>query len=346
MMFMRMYMMLTFFSTAFLYINLAIVKDDFKVTKKKQFALIGISVLGFLTQYFFFFFSALIFIIMITLFIKHKEYKEMKKYIRSIVIAGIVGLLLFPFSVDHMLRSDRRVGSFESENYFGRVLTYFNMILQYFGSMWDKMIALFAIALIAILLKKSEDRKLMAIIILPTIIYIMIVAKLAEFIDLRYVMNILPIVAMMIIIAVGSIFENQKYNYIIAAITLVILVGYGLVTEEPLYLYKGYNKYIEISEKYKEDDFVYVGYAFFNHLQSMPEFMNYKKTLMLYEDQLDALINNEELSDKSEFILSVNESMEPEETLNKVLNNTGFTNYELIYEGCEEIEQVIYRVYR
>lgn len=326
--------------------NLFIVKSEYKVNKKTQILLAITAILGFLTQYFFAIYAALVAIVMIVLFIKNKETKELFKYIRTLVISALIGIVLFPFSIDHMLNSDRKIGGFQSTNYADRVLTYFNMILRYFGSKWEIMLALFAIALLAILIKRKTERGITAVIIFPTIIYIMLVAKLAEFLELRYVMNILPIVAIMIMMAIGSIFENKKYNIMLATVALILLVGYGFLTEKPLYLYKDYNKYIDISKKYSDDDLVYVGYTFFDHIQSLPEFTNYKKTFMIYNDQTDRLKDDEELSDKNEFILSVHRNMEPEKVVSEVLEYTGFSNYELIYEGDQEINQVIYRIYR
>lgn len=326
--------------------NLFIVKSEYKVNKKTQILLAITAILGFLTQYFFAIYAALVAIVMIVLFIKNKETKELFKYIRTLVISAVIGIVLFPFSIDHMLNSDRKIGGFQSTNYADRVLTYFNMILRYFGSKWEIMLALFAIALLAILIKRKTERGITAVIIFPTIIYIMLVAKLAEFLELRYVMNILPIVAIMIMMAIGSIFENKKYNIMLATVALILLVGYGFLTEKPLYLYKDYNKYIDISKKYSDDDLVYVGYTFFDHIQSLPEFTNYKKTFMIYNDQTNRLKDDEELSDKNEFILSVHRNMEPEKVVSEVLEYTGFSNYELIYEGDQEINQVIYRIYR
>lgn len=317
--------------------NLFIVKSEYKVNKKTQILLAITAILGFLTQYFFAIYAALVAIVMIVLFIKNKETKELFKYIRTLVISAVIGIVLFPFSIDHMLNSDRKIGGFQSTNYADRVLTYFNMILRYFGSKWEIMLALFAIALLAILIKRKTERGITAVIIFPTIIYIMLVAKLAEFLELRYVMNILPIVAIMIMMAIGSIFENKKYNIMLATVALILLVGYGFLTEKPLYLYKDYNKYIDISKKYSDDDLVYVGYTFFDHIQSLPEFTNYKKTFMIYNDQTDRLKDDEELSDKNEFILSVHRNMEPEKVVSEVLEYTGFSNYELIYEGDQEI---------
>jgi len=346
MMFQRMYMMLTFFTIAYLYLNISILKNKFVLTKKHILGLFVVSVLGFLTQYFFAIYAALVSLFMIILFIVNKKFKEMFKYIGTLVLAAITGLLIFPSSIDHLLHSDRRIGSFEAENYGDRVSTYFNMILRYFGSKWEIVLALFAIALLAIVIRRKTERGLMSVLIGPTIMYILVIAKIAEFLELRYVMNILPIIAVLIMMAVGSIYENKIYNNMIAFAAVILLSWYGFTTEKPQYLYKGYDNYIEISKEYSEDNLVYVGYTFFNHIQSLPEFMNYNKTLMIYNDQLEATINNEELQNANEFILSVNSSMDPEGVRQKIMENTGFEQYELLYNGCEGVDQVIFRIYR
>lgn len=346
MMFQRMYMMLTFFSIAYLYLNIYILKNEFKITKKVRLLLFFTAVCGFLTQYFFAIYAILVSVVMVILLIANKKYKEMFKYIGILLLSAIVALLIFPFAIDHLFNSDRAIGSFEIDNYSDRVMTYFNLILKYFGSKWEIVLALFAIALLSIIIRRKKERGLMAVIIAPTILYVMVIAKIAEFLELRYVMNMLPIFAIMIMMAVGSIFDNRSYNYLIAIAAVIVLTGYGFITEKPLYLYKGYNNYIKISQEYSDDDLVYVGYTFFNHIQSLPEFMNYKKTMMIYNDQIDVLKDDPELQDKDEFILSVNSTMNPEQVLKETLEYTEFTNSELIYEGCEGVDQKIYRIYK
>lgn len=346
MMFQRMYMMLTFFTIAYLYINILILKNNFTLTKKHAISLFVVSVLGFLTQYFFAIYALLVSFFMVILFIVNKKYKEMFKYIGTLVLAALAGLLIFPSSIDHLLHSDRRIGSFEVNNYSDRVATYFNMILRYFGSKWEIVLALFAIALLAIIIRRKTERGLMSVLVGPAIIYILVIAQVAEFLELRYVMNILPIIAILIMMAVGSIYENKIYNNMIAFAAVILLTGYGFSTETPMYLYRGYDNYIEISEKYSEDNLVYVGYTFFNHIQALPEFMNYNKTLMIYNDQLEATKDNEELQKANEFILSVNSSMDPEGVRKQVMENTGYTHYEVLYEGCEGVDQVLFRIYK
>lgn len=346
MMFQRMYMMLTFFSLAYLYINILIAKNDYKIAQKNIIGLFIISILGFLTQYFFAIYAILVSLVMSVLFIIKKKYKELCKYIGTLILAAVIGILIFPFSIDHLFNSDRGIKNFSTGNYYENIMTYFNLILRYFGSKWEIALALFAIALLAIIIRRKKERDIMSILVVPTILYVMIIARITEFLELRYVMNMLPIIAILIIMAVSSIFENKTYNYLVAIAAVIILTGYGLITEKPLYLYKGYNNYLEISEKYSEDNLVYVGYTFFNHIQSMPEFANYKKTFMIYNDQINELENDEELANKNEFILSVNKYMGNEKVLQEVMEITQYPNYELLYEGCEGVDQVIYRIYK
>lgn len=339
-------MMLTFFTLAYLYINIKIFKSGLKITKKTGFFLAITAILGFLTQYFFAIYAILVSAVMLILYIINKQYKDMRKYIGILAISAITGLILFPFSIWHMLFSNRGITSYHEQNYFGKLIEYFKLILKYFGSDFEIVLALFAIAIISIVIKRKKERCLMSIIIAPTIIYIMAISKLTEFLELRYVMNILPIIAILIAMAISSIFENEKYNKMVAVAGLIVLTGYGFITEEPICLYKEYNKYVEIAEEYQEDDLVYVGYSVFNHMQGMPEFMTYKKTLILYDTELDVLKNDKELEDKQEFILSINTAMNPEKVLREVLEKTEFTNYELIFEGIEGIDQKIYKIYR
>ncbi len=339
-------MMLTFFAIVYLYINIKIFKNELKINKKTGLLLAVTIILGFLTQYLFIVYASLVSVVMIALYIINKQYKDMFKYIGILIISVAIGLLIFPFSINHILFSNRRITGLQELDYLGKLMEYFKLILRYFGSNFEIVLALFAIALLSILIKRKKERGLMTLIILPTILYIMVTAQIIEVLALKYVMIILPIIAIMIIMAISTIFENEKYNKMVAIAGLIVLTGYGFLTEEPEYLNKGYNKYLDIAEQYKEDDLVYVGYTFYNHIASIQEFMKYDKTLLLNDTELETLVGDKELEDKNEFILSVNFYMNPEKIVQEVLEKTEYTKYELIFEGVEGIDQKIYKIYR
>ena len=85
----------------------------------------------------------------------------------------------------------------------------------------------------------------------------------------------------------------------ILVVIISIVSIYGLSTKEPEHLYKGYSNYLKIAEENSEDPFVYIGSGVFNHIQSMPEFMIYDKSLILQDTQLEYLKDNEELENTS-----------------------------------------------
>ena len=76
----------------------------------------------------------------------------------------------------------------------------------------------------------------------------------------------------------------------------------------------------------------------------MPEFMIYDKSLILQDTQLEYLKDNEELENTNEFILCIKSYIgEREEKMNQVLEYTGYTNYEQLYEDYGETDCVIFK---
>lgn len=106
-MFQRMYMMLTFFTILFLYINLKIYFNDFKIDKKLKISLCVITILGFLTQYYFCIYAAFLAVVMIILMLKKKYKTEIKNYIWQLLKCAIIGVLLFLPSIYHIFFSYR-----------------------------------------------------------------------------------------------------------------------------------------------------------------------------------------------------------------------------------------------
>ena len=103
-----------------------------------------------------------------------------------------------------------------------------------------------------------------------------------------------------------------------------------MITKEPAYLYKEYQEYIELAEKYKDYQFVYIGINGYNHIKNMPEFMTYKESLILSEEQIE-ILKKREFEDT--FILSIKAYYDFDKVLNQVLEYTNSDNYELLFEG-------------
>ena len=346
--FLRMYMMLTFFTVVFLYLNIKIINNDFHVDRRKIIELILTTVGGFLTQYFFCFYALLVVIIMSIIFLIKKKYKELLKYISIFVVSAIIGILIFPMSLYHMFFGERGVGYFANEDYLMRLRTFTELILNNSGANNIIGIALLILSVfVVIIVKRKENLPIFCIISIPIICYIMIIAQIAPYTELRYIMNVLPIASIFVVMMVGSMFDNRTYEILLVAVMVVGLSGYGFLTQKPIGLYEGYNEYLEVAEENKDLDLVYVGYSFFNHIQFLPEYMIYDKCLLMSQSDLYWLENDEELKDKDEFILSIEvTSANEQEVLNTVMDYTGFDNYEVLLEPIENINNKVYRIYK
>ncbi|MBR3153135.1 MAG: glycosyltransferase family 39 protein [Clostridia bacterium] len=347
MMFQRMYMMLSFFTIVCLFLHLKIRKNNYETDSKTRWALFGVTVLGFLTQYYYCIYAALIAIVMSFILIKKKSYKELFKYIRTLFFSAIVGLLVFPFAIEHIFFSYRGVNSFGNSGYFDRLYEFIKYIFNAFGGTNVIIMSLFAIVIVTHLITRKKDKDLICLIGIPVLLYIFIIAKIAPYMEMRYIMNMLPILSIIIVIGISGLFDNKMYNTLIASVAVVFLIGCGFVFGKPLFLYKGYQEYIDISEKYSDDSLVYVGYTIFNHIESVPEFMNYKQTLMLSTEQLDLTKNDKVLDNSDEFILIVNRHLGNEHVLKTVMENTGYSHYEILKDDSDEgMDNFVYRVYR
>ena len=360
--FLRMYMMITFFGIAYLYVNLKIIKNNLEITKKEKWQLFWTILLGFLTQYYFCILVFGIFVLMFIRFIQKKEYKMLKKYIIIHIVSALVGIILFPASIYHIFFSYRGVNLIGNERSILQTIVFYiericeaysiNNILIYV------IIALGVIGVIArVIIAKKNNKKIKnlfayLVIIIPTLIYFLVVVKMAPDIDakyaMRYVMPILPELAIIFVLALEAIFRNKKVSYTVTAVAVLVVTISGMLTNEPKYLYKGYNKYVKIAEQYKNLDFVYAVDNAFTHMTSMPEFLIYKKSLIINMnyDKLDFLRTDEELQSQDQFILTIKKWMNVEDTLNKILEYTGFSNYEVLLEQEDDTGSIIYLVSR
>ena len=362
--FLRMYMMITFFGLTYVYINLRISKNNLDITKKDKWQLFFTVLLGFLTQYYFCIFALFIFAIMFIRFIQKKQYKMLRKYVIIHIVTAIVGIILFPASIYHIFFSYRGAGAGDN----GKTIT--DAILLYLGRLGEAfsinnvvMYVLFGAVVIGVLIKlirkfinrkndKTEKLFQYILLLVPTILYFVFVAKISPVVEVkyavRYIMPILPEIAILTVLGLYRIFANKKVAYGITIGACLIVTINGMITNEPRYLYRGYNKYLEIANEYKELDFVYVVDNAFTYINSMPEFMTYDKSIIINMnyDKLDFLKEDKELQSQDQFVLSIKKWMNVDECLNKILEYTGFSHYEVLLDQEDDTGSKIYLVSR
>ena len=311
-MFQRMYMMLTFFSISFLYVNLKIYFNNFKLDKKLKWQLCLIILFGFLTQYYFCIYAALVALLMLIFMIRRKNKENIKKYILQFIKMAIIGIVIFIPCIYHIFFSYRGIGGVESEfGFIPKIYALITSILKaQFGSIYLGIIAIILIGIISVLnCKKVKNKELSLLLVLPVIIDILIIGKLVPYRSIRYVMNVLPLISIIIILILDKIFTNKKKSFIISTILSMLICIFSNIITTPSYLYVDYKEYKEIANKYKDYKFVFVCDGVFNHLKNIEELMIYEESLMIVPEKLDRLTNDEKLQEEDAFVLSIQKWM-------------------------------------
>ena len=347
-MFQRMYMMLTFFSVLYLYLTIKFVQEDFKIEKKYPW--IFTILFGFLTQYYFCIYIVFVFLLVSAYLLTKKEYQKLGRYFLVHVIAAVIGILFYPASIYHIFFSYRGLGDGRevAKPIIQSCIYYFSQIYKLF-SMKHLLFLILVLYFILILKNKAKiDREKIfycSLIFLPSVMYLFTIAKIAPFLGedytSRYIMLLFPIIA----VGVAYLFSfATKKQGIFFTISLLLSVN-GLYYNEPVYLYKDYQKAMDIATIYKDDYFVYVYDNSFTHLSSLPEFATYKASLIINENNYDfSLLENDELINSNEFILCIKNWLNVEDILNKVLEGSHYTKYEKLLELKSDVESTYYKI--
>lgn len=342
----RMYMVLTLFILLYFYYNIKLYKNDFNLTKKDILKLGVITILGFLTQYYFAIYAFLMLFIIIIKMIKDKQYKTALKYIGIHILYAIIGIILFVPCINHLLSGDRGLANLENTEYFKHLLQYVKHLLFAFTIQGDNLFSIIVIIAffvgIIYSIRKSKDKFIIILTSVPSIIYFLLVVKLTSFREFRYITTMIPFVALTLIFILDNLL-NLKYKEIIIIASATLLVATGFIFSKPKFLFEEYKEAIKIANENSNKSFIFIYDNIFNHIQSVPEMMIYEKTMIINanKNELQYVINNNELNNEDSYILCIKEYMNNEEIIEQILNNTEFRNITKLYEASESNSEVI-----
>ena len=223
-------------------------------------------------------------------------------------------------------------------NYFIHLYNYIKH-LAYAFTINDKPLLMFLILGVFLLctiylFRKSKEKFVVLLTIIPSIIYFLLVAKLTSFQELRYILPIIPFISLTLFFILDDLL-NIKYKNIVIVIIAIVLSFNGIIFSKPKFLFEEYQECLDIANSNKEKSFVYVYDNFFNHMQSLPEMMIYEKTLIINttKDELTYVINDNDLNSESSYILCIKTYMDNNSILDEIKNNTDFKNIIKLYEG-------------
>ncbi len=232
----RMYALATLNIVATTYYHLLLLdkrNNDFKLLLP-----IGIFALfGTLTHYYYLFYLVMLVIMFIIKYVKEKNYKQLGKYLITILLAGIISLIIFPYSIKHMFFGYRGKGAISSlinvSKFLINIFEYILIIDVYIFN--NTLFIILLIILFLIIHKKLKGKKYsktknkyIKYIALPTFFYTLLVSILSPYITLRYIVPVSSFMFILVIYSIitlsDNIFKEKTTNRVLICIYLLILI--------------------------------------------------------------------------------------------------------------------------
>ena len=340
----RMYGLLTFLCLLTFYIHM---KKWFGNTfDRRNVGLIFVTALGFWTQYFFLFYCISLSLMICIGLLKEKRKKELFVYIRTMIIAAIIGVGCFPFAISDVFSSSRGVEALNNlrggiSAYAERLENFGGILLsRCFGDAVTGMLFLMIAIGTAVwmFIKYKEHRMILVIYYVPVIMYFLLAAKMSPMYVDRYLMASFPFVISWLIPVFFVKPVRKRAARIFIAGCMVLYWCVLVFTYDGEYLYKGYEQQVMKSEEYSDTACIclYEGYGFYDNLM---EFTNYEKTLLVTPNELLERKDVDSINELQDVVLVVKSEVS-QQLLDEVLEKYDLDIVEVLIEEGAHLDSV------
>ena len=335
----RMYCLLSCLCVALLSMHVEKWKEhEFDRSNK---GLIAITVLGFLTQYFFLFYCILLAAVTAAGFLCSKRMRELWIYIRSMVVAAVIGLVLFPFAIADVFSSGRGVEALDNltsgfAGYGARLLAFARILAD--RTVGDLLLGagcVTAVVLAVVLWYRRHKgqetgtpravRGILCMLIIPVVGYYLLASRMSPYLVDRYVMPMFPMIALLFALllcclgkrlAKASGWKERLVGIGLMAL-IIVVQGLRLASYDGEYLYRGYGQQEQLAEEYASLPCICV-YAGVGYYENLPEFMHYDRTLLVTAEELAERKDVDSLRMLDRVVVLIKPGVE-EETVSSVL---------------------------
>ena len=303
--------------------------------------LIAITVLGFLTQYFFLFYCILLAAVTAAGLLCSKRMRELWIYIRSMVVAAVIGLVLFPFAIADVFSSGRGVEALDNltsgfAGYGARLLAFARILAD--RTVGDLLLGAgcaTAVVLAVVLWYRRhrgqelsmsrEVRGILCMLIIPVVGYYLLASRMSPYLVDRYVMPMFPMIALLFALllcclgkrlAKASGWKGRSVGIGLMAL-IIVVQGLRLASYDGEYLYRGYGQQEQLAEEYASLPCICV-YAGVGYYENLPEFMHYDRTLLVTAKELAERKDVDSLRMLDRVVVLIKSGVE-EETVSSVL---------------------------
>lgn len=303
--------------------------------------LIAITVLGFLSQYFFLFYCILLAAVTAAGFLCSKRMRELWIYIRSMVVAAVIGLVLFPFAIADVFSSGRGVEALDNltsgfAGYGARLLAFARILAD--RTVGDLLLGAgcaTAVVLAVVLWYRRHKgqetgtpravRGILCMLIIPVVGYYLLASRMSPYLVDRYVMPMFPMIALLFALllcclgkrlAKASGWKERLVGIGLMAL-IIVVQGLRLASYDGEYLYRGYGQQEQLAEEYASLPCICV-YAGVGYYENLPEFMHYDRTLLVTAEELAERKDVDSLRMLDRVVVLIKPGVE-EETVSSVL---------------------------
>lgn len=347
----RMYMLLTLFVTLTAWLHVKLWKS-----KKKNWKLlagVGLAALGgVLTQYYYLFFLAPMWVVMAVKYGREKRWKELGVYTGVLMAAGMISLVIWPWSIQHMFFGYRGQGVIASLlDVPGLLVGIWKYIEVMDYNVFHRTLPIWVLCVGVCFLaacvtngKRSERRLgIWNVVLWPTVIYFMIVAAVSPFIELRYIMPITGLTVILVIVGAYktiSMVWSEKWRNVTAGAMIGIMmlaapVQLRLGWMRVELLYRDRQAVMVLMDKVPDAPILYFITTENNRfLDNILPFAEAKESYLALDmlepttEEVEGILEGKDLTDG--LIVFVSTSQNVEEALKAVSEATGFTRVDFI----------------
>lgn len=353
----RMYAMLTFFVMLVLDQHMSLCNHPgVALATRKKRLLLGLTVwAGFNTHYYFILFLLPLFVM--TCFRIGKDKKIVWSYIKTMITAGVISVVFWPFSIYHILfgyRGTEALSNVASAGIFGKLYGCFKEFADAF-TLGNRIVLAAVFLLIAAVMiinvrKKKKDLWTFSVMLVPGVVYLIAVAQIAPSISDRYVMCLFPIIAVImaygILQGIALLTESSKVRTVSAGVLIVVLLVISMTAVTPNYLYREQSDWQLGIEGEKDDyDCLMIGYDHgqgFSEAVKLSEFAN---VLVVGKTELDGVEIEQERLDR--LVVYVFAGMDVDQTLDELAQRAGIKDsWTQVDSDIQSFQAYIYDFYK
>lgn len=322
-----------------------------KINIKNMIAIATCAVLGSLTHYYYLIYLFILYVIYITKYIIKKQYKEALTYTLTMVIAGNVSLLIFPYSFVHMFSGYRGQGMIAGMTNatfaWNGIGTYIGLTIK---DIFNGLLIVILVAIIGILIyefiKKKEivikaTNKYLWLTILPTLVYFVVIAMGTPYKEIRYMLPVAPLLFIIGIyafkIALEKVFTEKKVNIIMIVSAVILLIIPVIFNWNITYQYADMKDIVSTIEEKHATPALYIFNKYCNRfMDDIYLFEKIDKSYIMDSDLATADKITKVLSEvdiANGIILFINEGLENDDYIDIIIDQTEL-------EKCEYMKRL------